>query len=335
MPKPRTVVLMTRAMQASVFSEPHLARLGALVELTPAREEDEITPEWQQSAMNGAEIIITGWGTHAISDAMLDAAPDLRLMCHSAGSIKHLISPEFAARGIRVTSAAPALAVGVAEFAFGLMLMSMKAVWACIAATNAGRWEREPVLDWICEPHEATVGIIAASRVGRELLRLCKNLSLKSILLYDPFVDAEEAAGLGVEKVSLDELMRRSDVVQLCAPDLPATRHMINAEKLALMRDKAIFINTSRGALVDEAALVAELKNGRILACLDVTDPEPPESGSPLYTAPNCILTPHIAGAVKQNIRRQGESVLEQIEAFVTGGPMPSEVALERLDILA
>ncbi|HNV21519.1 MAG TPA: NAD(P)-dependent oxidoreductase, partial [Candidatus Hydrogenedentes bacterium] len=252
MPKPRTVVLMTREMQDRVFSERHLARLGELVALTPARD-DEITPGGQLSAMTDAEIILTGWGTHALSDAMFDAAPGLKVMCHSAGSVKHLLPPGFAARGIRVTSAAPALAVGVAEFAFGLMLMSMKAVWACIAATNAGRWEREPVMDWICEPHGATVGIIAASSVGRELLRLCKTLSLKSILLYDPFVSEEEAARLGVEKVSLEELMRRSDVVQLCAPNLPATRHMINAEMLARMRDKAIFINTSRGALVDEA----------------------------------------------------------------------------------
>ncbi len=334
MPKPRTVVLMTREMQDRVFSERHLARLGELVALTPARD-DEITPDGQLSAMTDAEIILTGWGTHALSDAMFDAAPGLKVMCHSAGSVKHLLPPGFAARGIRVTSAAPALAVGVAEFAFGLMLMSMKAVWACIAATNAGRWEREPVMDWICEPHGATVGIIAASSVGRELLRLCKTLSLKSILLYDPFVSEEEAARLGVEKVSLEELMRRSDVVQLCAPNLPATRHMINAEMLARMRDKAIFINTSRGALVDEAALIAELEKRRILACVDVTDPEPPAPGNPLYTLPNCILTPHIAGAVKQNIRRQGASVVEQVEAFVAGRPMPCEVALDRLDILA
>jgi phosphoglycerate dehydrogenase-like enzyme len=334
MPKPKTVVLLTREMQAKVFSEHHLARLTELVDLVPAQR-DQISAEWQQSAMKDAEIIITGWGTEPISDAMLDAAPGLRLMCHSAGSIKHLVSDTFAARGIGVTSAAPALAVGVAEFAFGLMLMSMKAVWACVAATNQGKWDRESVMDWICEPHDATVGIIAASTVGRELIRLCKTLSLKATLLHDPFVSDEEAARLGVELVTLDELMRRADVVHLCAPNVPATHHMINAEMLALLRDKAIFINTSRGALVDEAALIAELEKGRIFACLDVTDPEPPEPGSPLYTLPNCILTPHIAGAVKQNIRRQGDSVVEQIEAFVAGQPLPCKVPLEKLDILA
>lgn len=334
MPKRRAAVLLTREMQGKVFSEQHLARLGEVLDLAGAQM-DEISPEWQQSAVQGAEIIITGWGTHAISDAMLDAAPDLQLMCHSAGSIKHLVSDTFTARGIRVTSAAPALAVGVAEYAFGLMLVSMKASWACVANTSRGNWDRESVMDWICEPYGATVGIVGASNVGRELIRLCKTLSLNRILLYDPFVSEEEAERLGVEKVSLEELMRRSDVVQLCAPNVPATRHMVNAEMLALLRDKAIFINTSRGALVDEAALIAELERGRILACLDVTDPEPPEAGSPLYALPNCILTPHIAGAVKQNIRRQGDSVLEQIESFLAGKSMPCEVPLGKLDILA
>lgn len=334
MSKAKTVVLLTREMQNKVFSQRHLARLDELVALVPAKR-DEISAEWQESAIKGAEIIITGWGTQPISDAMLDAAPQLQVMCHSAGSVKHLVSDTFRIRGIRVTSAAPALAVGVAEFAFGLMLMSMKAVWACVANTNQGKWDRESIMDWICEPYGATVGIIAASHVGRQLIRLCKTLPLETILLHDPYIDEEESRRLGVEKVSLEELMRRSDVVQLCAPKVPATHHMINGEMLALLRDQAIFINTSRGALVDEAALIRELEKGRILACLDVTDPEPPEAGSPLYTLSNCILTPHIAGAVKQNIRRQGDSVVEQIEAFVSGKPMPCEVALQNLDMLA
>jgi phosphoglycerate dehydrogenase-like enzyme len=330
----KTVVLLTREMQDKVFSQQHLARLHELVDLVPA-ERDEISPEWQQAAMKDAEIVVTGWGTEPISEAMLDCAPGLQLLCHSAGSIKHLVSNRFAELGIRVTSAAPALAVGVAEYAFGLMLMSMKSVWACMTATQQGAWDREKVMEWICEPYGATVGIVAASNVGRELIRLCKTLPLKTILLHDPVISDDEAEALGVERVSLEELMRQSDVVQLCAPNVPATRHMINAKMLALLRDKAIFINTSRGALVDEKALIAELESGRILACLDVTDPEPPEAGSPLYSLPNCILTPHIAGAVKQNIRRQGDSVVEQIEAFVAGKPMPCEVALQKLDILA
>lgn len=334
MSKPKAVVLLTREMQDKVFSGEHLERIALVASLIPA-DRDEISAEWQQAAIKDADIIITGWGTEPISDAMLDAAPGLRLMCHSAGSIKHLVSDTFRARGIRVTSAAPVLATGVAEFAFGLMLVSMKGVWACMAATSEGAWDREPVMGGIREPYGATVGIIAASHVGRELIRFCKTLPLETILLYDPYVDEQEAQALGVEKVSLEELMRRSDVVQLCAPNVPATHHMINAETLALLRDQAIFINTSRGALVDEAALAAELESGRILACLDVTDPEPPEAGSPLYTLPNCILTPHVAGAIKQNIRRQGESVTQQLEAFLAGKPMPCEVPLDKLGILA
>jgi phosphoglycerate dehydrogenase-like enzyme len=334
MAAPRTVMLLTKEMQAHCFAEADLARMAAVTDFVPAKHE-ELTPEAQREAMTGAEVILTGWTTLEITPEMLDAAPDLKLMCHSAGSVKHLVTDEFSARGIRVCSAASALAIGVAEYAFGLMLCSMKATWQAHAMTLGGRWDREPLQEWICEPYDATVGVVAASFVGRELIRLCKTLPLKTILLCDPYVDAAQAEALGVEKVELSELMRRSDVVQLCAPNTPETKHLINAENLTLLRDKAIFINTSRGALIDEAALIAELQQGRLLACLDVTDPEPPEAGSPLYTLPNCVLTPHIAGAVKENTKRQGALVADEVVAYTAGQSFQREVSLDNLDRLA
>jgi phosphoglycerate dehydrogenase-like enzyme len=126
--------------------------------------------------------------------------------------------------------------------------------------------------------------------------------------------------------------MRRSDVVSLHTPAIEACRHIINARNLALMKDHAIFINTARGMCVDEAALIAELETGRILTCLDVTDPEPPAPGSPLYRLPNCILTPHIAGSIKENCHRQGRAVADQIEAFAAGNALPDELDLAQFD---
>ena len=211
----------------------------------------------------------------------------------------------------------------------------MKGVWQLHAATLAGTWDRTPGDPWIREPYGATVGIVGASCVGREMIRLCKALDLAAILLYDPYVTPEQAESMGVEKAALDDLMRRSDVVSLHTPNTDETHHIINAENLALMRDGAIFINTARGACVDEQALIAELRKGRMLACLDVTDPEPPEAGSPLYTLPNCILTPHVAGAVRQNCRRQGKLVADEIEAYVSGRPIQHEIDLSRHHHLA
>src|SRR5581483_2509659 len=115
----------------------------------------------------------------------------------------------------------------------------------------------------------------------------------------------------------------------------PQNRHLIGAAQLALLRDGATFINPSRGALVDHEALIAELRTGRITACLDVTDPEPPPEGSPLYTLPNCILTPHVAGSLGQECLRLGQAVLEEVRRLVGGEPLLNEVTAESLGRLA
>jgi phosphoglycerate dehydrogenase-like enzyme len=256
-------------------------------------------------------------------------------MCHSAGSIKHLINGSFKERGIRVCSAAAALAVGVAEFAFGMMLVSMKRAWDYRDATRRGEWDSSKSIDRVREPFGATVGVIGASLVGREMLRLCRGLDLGARLVYDPYISHDEAIALGAEKVELDELMRRSDVVSLHTPAIEACRCIINARNLALLKENAIVINTSRGMCIDEAALIAELRQGRLFACLDVTDPEPPAADSPLFSLPNCVLTPHIAGAIKENTFRQGALVANEIEAYVAGRPLLREVDLNQLHRLA
>ena len=331
MTPPKTAVLLTAEMFDRCFDPRDTARIFGITNLrTP--ETQDISEKTQLTRMSNAAIIITGWGTLPLSAAMLDAAPNLRLVCHSAGSVKHLLNPTFLERSIRVCSAAQALAIGVAEFAFGLMLVSMKGLWQFNGLIRQRQWNRKTHLDWVCEPYGATVGIIGASLVGREMIRLCRTLELAAILVYDPYLPEDEALALGATKVDLDELMRRSDVVSLHTPAVEETRHIIHAGNLCLLKDKALFVNTARGMCVDEQALIAELESGRIMACLDVTDPEPPDPSHPFYTLPNCILTPHIAGAIKQNTYRQGRLVADQIEAFLSSRPLPGEVDLTQLN---
>ena len=125
------------------------------------------------------------------------------------------------------------------------------------------------------ELYELEVGIIGALRVGRQVIRLLKGYQGLRIKVYDPYLSAEGARQLGVELCSLDEVCR-CDVVSCHAPSIAATRHMLNADTLALLPDHAVLINTSRGALIDEAALVAEVRRRPLYVLLDVTDPEPP-----------------------------------------------------------
>ena len=170
-----------------------------------------------------------------------------------------------------------------------------------------------------CQPignFRRTIGIIGASRIGRRVIQLLKPFDF-NVLLYDPFIHPREAAELGVESVSLENLMRLSDVVSVHAPALPSTIGMIDCNRLSLMREGTTLINTARGIIVDEMDLIDELCTGRINAIIDVTDPEVPEPTSPLYNLPNVFLTPHIAGAIGGERERLGSSSLRKLSGIL------------------
>ncbi|WP_275001887.1 NAD(P)-dependent oxidoreductase [Promicromonospora iranensis] len=166
-----------------------------------------------------------------------------------------------------------------------------------------------------------TVGVVSASRTGRALIELLRPFPALRVLLYDPYVTADEAAELGVEPVTLPELMSRSDVVTLQTPLLPETVGLIDAALLARMPDGATLINTARGPVVDAEALERELVGGRISAVLHVTDPEPLPASSPLYDLPNVLLTPHIAGSMGTELRRMGDMAAADLARYVRSAP--------------
>jgi phosphoglycerate dehydrogenase-like enzyme len=239
-------------------------------------------------------------------------------MAHMGSSVKRFVSDALWERNIQVTTAAPALAEDVAITALGLMIVGMKRIWPLGWHVRRGGWRESPY--WPSrEIRHKTVGIVGASHVGRHLIRLLHPFETH-ILLYDPFVSAKEAAELGVEKVELDDMLERADIVSLHAPAKPDTHHMLNAGRLAMMKHDALLINTARGTLIDEAALVAELSKGRFFAFLDVTDPEPPASDSPLRALENVVVIPHLAGCI-EDCGRMGEMAAEELRRFFAGEP--------------
>jgi phosphoglycerate dehydrogenase-like enzyme len=302
----------------NVFAADDHARLAAccaILQPAPIRHFGDAA-----ALLREAEILVTSWGCPPIDAAVLAAAPRLRLIAHAAGTVKTFIAREAFDRGIVVTHAAAANALPVAEFTLAAILFANKRVLhfrRLYAEQRRGgiveALAREPIGNY-----RKTVGIIGASRIGRRVIDLLRPFDL-AVLLYDPFVTPADAAELGVEPVTLDALLERSDVVSLHAPSLPATRHMLDARRLARLRDGATLINTARGALVDQAALEAELVSGRINAMIDVTEPEVLAAGSPLYTLPNVLLTPHIAGALGIERQRLGALIADEVERYVRG----------------
>ncbi|MFI5754234.1 hydroxyacid dehydrogenase [Streptomyces sp. NPDC051569] len=326
--RPPALLVMGPGIADRLLDHGHRARLTGLVRTDPALVAHQLSDPVPAvaAALADAELLLTCWGAPPLTAAVLAAAPRLRAVVHAAGSVKHHITDACWERGIQVTSAAAANALPVAEYTLAAILFAGKNVLGSAQRYRNLRTHH----DWHGEldrsgNYRRTVGVVGASRIGRRVIELLRPFDL-DVLLYDPYVDGEAAAALGVASVSLDELCARSQVVSVHAPQLPATRHMIGAAQLAAMPDGSTLINTSRGSLIDENALLPELVSGRIRAVLDVTDPELPAVDSPLYDLPNVLLTPHVAGSLGGELHRMADQALDEVERFAKGLPFADPV---------
>ncbi|MEA3345706.1 MAG: hydroxyacid dehydrogenase [Chloroflexota bacterium] len=333
MSEPKIALLQTRNLTERMFTEETLARMRKLgqVIINPNRERP--TVEETIELIEGAQACVTSWGCQPMTAQVLDAAPDLGIIVYAAGSVKPIVTDAVWSRGITVTSSAAMIAVNVAEMTMGCLILGLKNAWGLSRATRSGSWREEREYAKSRVLNQATVGIISASHVGRKVLEYLRAFEVKEILLYDPYWSVDEISELGAAKVSLEELLQRSDAVTLHAPALPATRHMLGTEELRLMKDDAVLVNTSRGQNIDQQALIAELEEGRLFAFIDVTDPEPPAVDSPLRALPNVVLTPHVAGGGANP--RLGDHAFEELRRFFAGEPPLHEVTRDMLAHIA
>ncbi|MFF2410177.1 hydroxyacid dehydrogenase [Streptomyces sp. NPDC058092] len=326
--RPAALLAMGPGIAARLLTDHHRTRLTALTRTDPhlvAHDLADPTPE-VAAALADAEVLFTCWGATPLTAEVLTAAPRLRAVVHAAGSVKHHITDACWERGIAVTSAAGANALPVAEFTLAAILFANKRVLHSADRYRALRTEH----DWLAEldgtgNYRRTVGIIGASRIGRRVIELLRPFDL-DVLLYDPYVDVTEAARLGARLSSLDELCASSSVVSVHAPQLPETHHLIGAAQLSAMATGTTLINTARGSLIDEGALLPELTSGRLHAVLDVTEPELPPAHSPLYELPNVLLTPHVAGSLGNELYRMADEALDELERYATGLPFAAPV---------
>lgn len=309
-------------------------RLQQLVRIDPTVVAERFDTDDVRAALASADFLITGWGCPPITADVLDLAPRLQAVLHTAGSVKALLSPAFWERGLAITSAAAANAVPVAEYTVAAILFAGKNVFGLRDRYHSTRHFTLAEVQTGVGNYGRTVGLIGASRIGRRVIELLRPFDLE-VCLFDPYVDAAGAAELGVRLVDLDTLLRTSDVVSVHAPANPRTDRLVGAEQLALMRDGATLINTARGSLVDTDALIGHLQAGRLYAVLDVTEPEPLPTGSALWELPNTFLTPHIAGSHGNELARMGDCIIDELERFLSGRPFAHAIAASDLDRVA
>jgi phosphoglycerate dehydrogenase-like enzyme len=336
MNRPRIALAMQPSRTEHILPDEllqRLERIGRLLDKEPLQCFDD---DRARAVLAETDILITGWGSPYVGREALAAAPGLKLVAHTGGTVKGIVDEHVFERGVLVSHAAEANAVPVAEFTLAAIIFAGKQVFRFrdLYVADRHRDRTHPMQREAIGNYHRTLGIVGASRIGRRVIEFLKPFDYR-ILLFDPTINDSEASKLGVEKVDLDILMGQSDIVSIHAPSLPSTRHMIGARELALMKKGATLINTARGALIDEEALLSTLKTQRIDAIIDVTDPEIPVVGSDFYDLPNVFLTPHIAGAVGLERTRLGEMAVEEIERFVKDEPLLYRIERRDLDNIA
>ncbi len=308
---------MYRWFDPPAFSDDQLARLAEIAVVADHEPLDDFTEPRAERLLSGAEVLLAHWGCPPLDAVALERAPRLRLVAYAAGTVRPIVTPAVWQRGLTVTSAAAANAIPVAEFTLAAILLANK---GALAALRHRPGDPPPPRPARVGNYGRRIGVVGASRVGRHLIELLRPFDLETVV-YDPYLSAAGADRLGVARVDLDELCSSCDVVTIHAPETPSTRHMIGAPQLGLMGDGTTLVNTARGSLVDPVALEAELVDGRLFAVLDVTEPEPLPPDSRLWSLPNTVLTPHVAGALGTELTRLADTAIDEIARYAEGLP--------------
>ncbi|MFG3531095.1 hydroxyacid dehydrogenase [Streptomyces sp. NPDC047917] len=327
---------MPEATFRRVFGPADLSALreSGTVRLLADRPLDPDVPE-DRELLRGVEVLLTGWGTTPLDARRLDLLPGLRAVVHSAGTVRPVVDDEVWARGVAVTSSTAANAVPVAEYTVAMIVLAAKRTFTAAESLRRDDGPVDLEKDWPeVGLHGITVGLIGASRVGRAVIERLRDYDVR-IVVADPYLDDGEAAELGVRRVELAELFAGSDIVSLHAPLLPATRGLIDRTLIERLRPGATFINTARGAIVDQEALADRLERGDIAAVLDVTEPEHLPAGARLRTTPNTFITPHIAGSMGNELRRLAANAIRETLAFTATGTLLDPIRPEEFAVQA
>ena len=309
-------------------------RLARLVELpdeviTPATLADHA--EW----LAETRVIFSTWGMPSLTPEQMALMPNLQAVFYAAGTVKGFASPLFD-RNVTVVSAWAANAVPVAEYTLSQILFGLKLGWQHRRQFQEKRgpqgWKQLPIPG----VYGATVGLVSLGMIGRKVCQLLQPFQLRK-LAYDPFVRDETLRELGATRAdSLEEVFSTGDIVTIHTPWLKETEGIVTGKLLSLMKPNATFINTSRGALVREDELI-EVMQARpdLTAVLDVTWPEPPAEGSPIYDLPNIVLTPHIAGSMGDEVLRMADLMIEEFLLWAEGQPLRYAVTRELMARIA
>lgn len=279
------------------------------------------------------EYIFSTWGMLQLDDEQISQLPSLKVVFYAAGSVQYFARP-FLKKGILVVSGWAANAVPVAQMVVAQIILAVKGYYSAvrICKTSQGRNSYTNIYPGVFQNQIALLG---AGMIGTKVIELLQPFEMQ-ICVYDPFLSQNRAAQLGIKQVSLEEAFEQGFVVSNHIADLSETKGLLRRDLFARMQPYATFINTGRGATVDEEGMLDVLSLRQDLTVLlDVTYPEPPSADSRIFDLENVLLSPHIGSSVGREVLRQADYVIAEFHRFVEGEPLRYAVSLEMLRTMA
>lgn len=273
----------------------------------------------EAQALKDLEVIFSTWGMPHLEASHLEKLPRLKVVFYAAGSVRDFAGP-FLERGVTVVNASAINAQPTALFAFSQIILSLKGFFLNHREFtgpdhDTNSWRASGL-------YQTTIAILGCGQVGQLVLEHLRPLGLK-VLVVSPYTEAATIHALGAEKVELADAFARSMVVSNHMPDLPETRGILNHDLFSCLLPGATFINTGRGRTVCENDLIQVFsKRTDLTALLDVTYPEPPLQGSPLYSLPNVLLSSHIAGSIGHEVFQMADGMISEFESWLSGRPL-------------
>ncbi|PXX56837.1 phosphoglycerate dehydrogenase-like enzyme [Hungatella effluvii] len=310
----------------SFFSEELRERLERLGCVEWNANTEQYGEEELAEKLRGVDICISGWGNTPFHEKTLKYADKLKLIAHIGGSVRPMVGDAAFERGIRVCSGNRVFAESVAEGVLAYMLCSLRKIGEYEARMAAGEW---PSLIGTRGLLGRSVGLVGYGMIAEYLVKFLKPFGCR-IMVSSRHISAEELAEAGIEAAAAEEIFRTCDIVSLHSSLTARTKHSIGADLLNSMKDGALLVNTARGALIDEEALVSVLQERPVWAALDVFETEPLPMDSPLRECEKVLLMPHAAGPTADRRYVVTSHVLDDIGRFLNGEPLDCEIDFAR-----
>lgn len=320
----------TGFIRDSFMTEENIRMLESLGDVTWNESDEKLTPEVLADALVDVDVCVCGWGCPQLTEEVLAKANKLKLVAYTAGSVANVVSDAMYERGIRIVCGNEVFARTVAEGTVAHMMFMLRRFTEYeIRNILPTHWKP---LDFKTESlYDQTIGIVGYGAISRYMIQMLKPFNAK-IKLFSKHTTEEQAAAIGVQKASLEEIFSTCRVISLNTAKNPENHHMINDALLSLMQDGAVLVNTARGDLIDEMALAEHLKTGRIRASLDVYEREPLRAGHPFWNIPKEVLhlQPHLGGPTMDQRPAAARIVFEDILRFQNGEPLENEITSSR-----